>query len=31
MLPFKDGALKIAEKTGCAIIPMSMNKHPGHL
>lgn len=25
MLPFKDGALKIAEKTGCAIIPMSMN------
>ncbi len=25
MLPFKDGALKIAEKTGCAIIPISMN------
>lgn len=25
MLPFKDGALKIAEKTGCAIIPVSMN------
>ncbi len=25
MLPFKDGALKIAEKTGCAVIPMSMN------
>ena len=25
MLPFHDGALKIAEKTGCAIIPMSMN------
>ena len=25
MLPFKDGALKIAEKTGCPIIPMSMN------
>ena len=25
MLPFRDGALKIAEKTGCAIIPISMN------
>ena len=25
MLPFRDGALKIAEKTGCAVIPMSMN------
>lgn len=25
MLPFKDGALKIAEKTGCPIIPISMN------
>lgn len=25
MLPFKDGALKIAEKTGCAIIPISLN------
>lgn len=25
MLDFKDGALKIAEKSGCAIIPMSMN------
>lgn len=25
MLPFKDGALKIAEKTGCPIIPMSLN------
>lgn len=25
MLDFKDGALKIAEKTGCAIIPMSLN------
>ena len=25
MLPFRDGALKIAEKTGCAIIPVSMN------
>lgn len=25
MLPFKEGALKIAEKTGCAIIPISMN------
>lgn len=25
MLPFKDGALKIAEKSGCAIIPMSLN------
>lgn len=25
MLPFKDGALKIAEKSGCAIIPISMN------
>ena len=35
MLPFKDGALKIAEKTGCAIIPMSMNNtqaiFEGHL
>lgn len=25
LLPFKDGALKIADKTGCAIIPISMN------
>lgn len=25
LLPFKDGALKMADKTGCAIIPMSMN------
>lgn len=25
MLDFKDGALKIAEKSGCAIVPMSMN------
>ena len=25
MLPFKDGALKIAQKTGCAIIPVSIN------
>lgn len=25
MLPFKDGALKIAEKTGCAIVPISIN------
>ncbi|MBC5689500.1 1-acyl-sn-glycerol-3-phosphate acyltransferase [Mediterraneibacter sp. NSJ-55] len=25
MLPFKDGAFKIAAKTGCAIIPISMN------
>ena len=25
MLPFKEGALKIAAKTGCAIIPISMN------
>lgn len=25
MLPFKEGSLKIAEKTGCAIIPVSMN------
>lgn len=25
MLPFKDGALKIATKTGCPIIPISMN------
>lgn len=25
MLPFKDGALKIAEKSGCPIIPISMN------
>ena len=25
MLPFKDGALKIATKTNCAIIPISMN------
>ncbi len=24
MLPFKDGSLKMAEKTGCAIIPMAM-------
>ena len=35
MLPFKDGALKIAEKTGCAISPMSMNNtqaiFEGHL
>ena len=25
MLPFKDGALKIADKTGCVIVPISMN------
>lgn len=25
MLPFRDGALKIATKTGCAVIPVSMN------
>lgn len=25
MLPFRDGAFKIATKTGCAIIPVSMN------
>ena len=25
LLPFKDGSLKIAEKTGCAIVPISMN------
>lgn len=25
LLPFKDGALKIAEKTGCPIIPISLN------
>lgn len=25
LLPFKEGSLKIAEKTGCAIIPMSIN------
>ncbi|MEF9941426.1 MAG: lysophospholipid acyltransferase family protein [Lachnospiraceae bacterium] len=25
LLPFKDGALKIADKTGCPIIPMSLN------
>ena len=25
MLPFKEGSLKIAEKTGCAIIPVSIN------
>ena len=25
MLPFRDGALKIATKSGCAIIPVSMN------
>lgn len=25
LLPFKGGALKIAEKSGCAIIPISMN------
>jgi len=25
MLPFKEGSLKMAEKTGCAIIPTSMN------
>lgn len=25
MLPFREGALKIATKTGCAIIPISMN------
>ena len=28
MLPFKDGALKIATKSGCAIIPVSMNNTP---
>ena len=25
MMPFKDGAFKIATKTGCAIVPISMN------
>ena len=25
MMPFKDGALKIATKTGCPIVPISMN------
>ena len=25
MLPFKDGALKISTKTGCPIVPISMN------
>lgn len=25
MLPFKEGSFKMAEKTGCAIIPVSMN------
>ena len=25
MLPFKDGAFKISTKTGCAIIPISLN------
>ena len=25
LLPFKDGAFKIATKTGCAIVPISMN------
>lgn len=25
MMPFKGGSLKIAEKSGCAIIPMSIN------
>lgn len=25
MLPFKDGAFKIATKTNCAIVPVSMN------
>lgn len=25
MLPFKDGAMKIATKTGCPIVPISMN------
>ncbi len=25
MLPFKEGSLKMAEKTGCAIIPVSIN------
>ena len=25
MLPFRDGALKIATKSGCAIVPVSMN------
>ena len=25
MLPFKGGALKIAEKSGCAIVPISLN------
>ena len=24
MLPFKEGSLKIAEKTGCPIIPMAL-------
>ena len=25
MLPFKDGAFKIATRTNCAIVPISMN------
>lgn len=25
LLPFKEGSLKIATKTGCAVVPMSMN------
>ena len=25
LLPFKEGSFKIAEKTGCAIVPISLN------
>lgn len=25
MLPFKEGSFKIASKTGCAIVPISLN------
>lgn len=28
MLPFKEGSLKMAEKTGCAIIPMAITNSP---
>jgi 1-acyl-sn-glycerol-3-phosphate acyltransferase len=38
MLPFKEGSFKIAEKTGCAIIPVSISntdelfeKHVPHI
>ena len=29
MLPFKEGSFKMAEKTGCAIVPMAPEYHPG--